>query len=488
MNDVSVKPCTPFQLAPRWPDWSMLSPRNQALRVLEQASGLAALNKIYQSCDWPDTAAEFIAAVLAEFRIDYRMPARQRDHVPAAGGAIVVANHPMGALDGLLAAQILGSVRTDFKILVNYHLDAVPQLRDLFITVDPYGGDESASRNRQPLREAIRFVRNGGLLLVFPAGEVAHWSARKRKWRESDWHPAIGQLVRLTNVPVIPMHFQGRNSRLFQSLGVLHPLLRTVMLPREFLNKRGYNIPVQIGRPIQPARLQRLADDEQVSRYLRLYTNMLGRQVPAETLPVATQRDQTDGCEIVAPTPADLLRAEIAHLGTNNLLLEQNGMQVYIARASQIPWLLQELGRLREITFRAVGEGTGRAIDLDIYDTYYRHLFIWHAEKAEIVAAYRLALVDEVVAEYGLKGLYTHSLFRYGKRLLQEIEPALELGRSFVRAEYQRQFTPLSLLWKGIGCFMVRNPRYSKLFGPVSISADYDRISRQLLVDCLGAL
>ena len=188
---------------------------------------------------------------------------------------------------------------------------------------------------------------------------------------------------------------------------------------------------------------------------------------------------------VVAAIPQTLLKAEVEALPAEQRLVASGHFLVQYARAEQIPWCLQEIGRLREITFRAAGEGTGKASDVDLFDAYYLHLFAWDAQAEAIVGAYRMGLTDEILVRYGKRGLYTQSLFRYGPRLLETISPAIEFGRSFVRAEYQRSFSPLLLLWRGIGRFLLRSPQYAVLFGPVSISSSYAPLSRQLMVDYL---
>lgn len=190
---------------------------------------------------------------------------------------------------------------------------------------------------------------------------------------------------------------------------------------------------------------------------------------------------------VIDELPRATLKAEIDALSPDQRLVDHGRLQVYCARAGQIPWALQEIGRLRELTFRAVGEGTGRSSDLDLFDAFYLHLFVWDAAAAAIAGAYRLGLVDEILARHGKRGLYTHSLFRYRTRMLHALSPAIELGRSFVRAEYQRSFAPLLLLWSGIGRFIERSPRYAVLFGAVSISGRYAPMSRRLIVDYLSA-
>lgn len=481
---MTVLQTSPFRLSTRsvQDGWRAVL-RNALYRGVETASGLAELDAIYRNNDWPRQPRAFCEQALRLLQIDYQVDPAELDHVPRTGPAIVVANHPFGGLDGIIAAHLLTGIRSDIRIMVNFYLCRIDELRDLFIPVDPYAGEQARRSNSRPLREALHWVREGGCLLVFPAGDVARYSVKRGGVREVAWNPMIGRLVRMTAAPVVPLHIYGRNSWLFQALGLLHPRVRTFMLPRELLNKAGSQVDLRIGRPIKYSRLQRLGSDEKVTRYLKMHNGLLGRRSVGERRPAA--RNHGDGAAVIAATPVDLLQAEIAHLAPEQCLLTHGDMQVFIARAAQMPWLLQEIGRLRELTFRTVGEGTGRAIDLDYYDTYYQHLFIWHRNKQEIVGAYRLARVDDIVSRQGRQGLYTHSLFRYGNRLLDYMDPAIELGRSFIRPEYQRHHTSLLMLWRGICSYLVNNPRYRYLFGPVTISGDYDRHSLRLLVDSL---
>ena len=196
--------------------------------------------------------------------------------------------------------------------------------------------------------------------------------------------------------------------------------------------------------------------------------------------------DPVRSAPVVAAIQRTLLKAEVEALPVEQRLVESGNFSVLYARAAQIPWCLQEIGRLRELTFRAAGEGTGKASDIDLFDAYYLHLFVWDAQAGMIVGAYRMGLADEIFQRYGRRGLYTQSLFAYGPRLLKILNPAIELGRSFVRMEYQRNFAPLMLLWRGIGRFILRSPQYAVLFGPVSISNSYAAASRRLMVEYLS--
>ncbi|MCW9088960.1 MAG: lysophospholipid acyltransferase family protein [Gammaproteobacteria bacterium] len=459
--------------------------RKPLLVLSERLLGLDRLARGYEQlteCDTPDV---FAAQALQYLNVAPRIVGGDLAHIPSSGPVVVVANHPFGGMEGVVMTLLLRSVRPDVRIMANSLLKRIPELDETIIGVNPYGHRGAVKKNIAPLREALRWLKSGGLLLVFPAGDVSRFHPQDLTIRDSRWDATIAWLVRASQAQVVPVHFSGRNSLLFHSLGLLHPLLRSLMLPRELDNKRDRAIDLHIGDAISPRRLVGKGNDDEIAKYLRLHTCMLPR--PAEK---AAEAADAQAAELAALAPAvdsALLAAEVAALPAGQRLAESGDLKVFYARSNQLPWLLQELGRLRELTFRDVGEGTGKASDIDLYDSYYLHLFIWNAESREVVGAYRLGLADEITQKYGKKGLYSHSLFRYSKRLLRALNPAIELGRSFVRPEYQRSFTPLMLLWKGIGQFVAHHPHYAVLFGPVSISNDYSSTSQQLLIDFLRA-
>ena len=315
---------------------------------------------------------------------------------------------------------------------------------------------------------------------MFPAGEVAHLDLKQRAVVDPQWNHNVARLIRLTRAAALPVYLLGANGPLFQLLGFLHPRVRTALLAHELLNKQDRKIEVRIGKCIEPARLRSFSDDASMTRYLRHRTYLLQNRAGAKP-------ERRLSVEESNPAPlSEKMAAEVSSLGPGRILAETEQYQVLFGRAAELPNVLREIGRLREIAFRHVGEGTEQALDLDSFDEYYLHLFVWNRAAHEVVSAYRLGPSDEIVPRLGTKGLYTSRLFAWKPSFLERIYPALELGRSFVRLEYQKSFAPLLLLWRGIGQFLVRNPRYRVLFGPVSISADYTRTSRQLMVKFLS--
>ncbi|MGD8558075.1 MAG: GNAT family N-acyltransferase [Gammaproteobacteria bacterium] len=455
--------------------------------IVEDITGLTRMHQAYQDLPSAGSSREFLEIVFDLLQIRYRVHEGNTSNIPEKGGAIVIANHPFGALEGMILAHILLGIRNDVRILANEFLGRIPELKELFFGVDVFEGKQSRSRNVGPLRKAVSWVRDGGLLLVFPAGEVSHFQPSQRSITDPQWNDTIGRMVRLTQAPVTPVYFHGKNSVWFQTLGLLRPWLRTVMLPRQFLNKQNSIIDLRIGKSIAFQKLKQFDNDRQLTEYLRFRTYTLKTHPKPEPLNQKTRhKSATTRMDTIAkPVNYRLLAAEVENLPGDQRLTENGELKVYYAEADQIPWILLEIGRLRETAFRLTGEGTGKSVDLDQFDNHYLHLFVWNETTREVVCAYRMGLSDQIVDEYGLKGLYSYSLFKYERRFLDSINPSIELGRSFVRPEYQRNFSPLMLLWKGIGHFVAQKPRYRVLFGPVTISNDYETVSQQLLVDFL---
>jgi putative hemolysin len=333
------------------------------------------------------------------------------------------------------------------------------------------------------MKAAIRWVSGGGALGVFPAGEVSQFRMNRRSVADPAWSDTVARLALQTGAAVLPVFFDGRNSLMFQTLGLIHPRLRTLMLPRELLRKRHQSIRVRIGNVIPPERISRFEDAGELTDYLRVRTYVLRGRPPETAAPKPPRASQTRSLDrIASPVPSGELSSEVQALPPEQCLARSGGLRVLYAAVKQIPGVLREIGRLREMTFRAAGEGTGKSLDLDDFDPDYLHLFVWSDERGEVVGGYRMGLTDQIVSRRGIGGLYTSTLFHYHPQLLEQLGPAIELGRSFVRQEYQKEYGPLSLLWKGIGHYVARQPRYRMLFGPVSISNDYQSLSRQLLV------
>jgi putative hemolysin len=473
-------PTPPAAAEPRHrtePDWLRLA--------IAVTPGLARLHRLRERALRLTDAFAVARLALEQLEVRLELTTADEARIPLAGAAIVTANHPFGALDGLAGIDTIGRRRRDLRIFATPELARLPGIGAITIPVDPYGGATATRANTRALRDALRWLESGGVLLIFPAGEVSSLDLLTRVVSDRPWSATAARLIRLAGVPVTPMYFAGANSALFQIAGMVHPRLRTLLLPHELGNKIGARLAVRTGEPIAPAQLAALADERELAAHLRLTTYLLGRTDTAVDA-AATRTGGARALEpLIEPVDAQLLEGELATLPSESFLLSSGALRVYCAPAARLSFTLRELGRLRECTFRAVGEGSGRSADLDEFDEHYEHLFIWNAERREIVGAYRLGRTDLLSRRLGRHGLYTSTLFEYPELFLKLMGPALELGRSFVRAEYQKNFAPLLLLWRGIGAYVGRHPQYPRLLGAVSISNDYQPLSRELLVEFL---
>jgi len=457
---------------------------------IEHVLAFPRLNKIYDEVSRLHDGRLFTDKILEQLGASYDLPEEGLVRImQAKGPVIVVANHPFGGIETVILASVLRKMRGDVKFMANYLLNAIPEIRDLLITVNPFKGATSVRDNIKPLRECIQWVQNGGMLVVFPSGTVSHFVPQKGTITDPDWSPSIARIVRKTGAPVLPVFFQGTNSAAFQMAGMVHPFLRTAMLPNELLNKGEKEIKVRVGDLISFNKLKSFEHDADMTAYLRLRTYILehcGARPKVPAIAAFLQKAKHDAYgAIMPPQEAAVMAGEISQLPPSQILHENSEYLVAQATADQIPHLLLEIGRLREITFRAIGEGTGKAIDIDRFDHTYTHLFIWNRDRNQVVGSYRLGRTDEIMKKQGIRGLYTNTLFRYQTAFFARLGPALEMGRSFIRLEYQRSFAPLLLLWKGIGRFVVDNPQYKILFGPVSITDEYHALSKQLMVGYL---
>jgi len=426
--------------------------------------------------------------MLRTVQVEYSVRESELKHVPAQGPAVVFSNHPFGILDGLILASLLLRLRPDVKLLANQLLACMEEVADHCILVDNMMGEGHEAANRRGIREALDWVKAGHMLVVFPAGEVASWSPQRRRVADPQWNCNMARIARLSGAKSIPVFVSGSNSLGFHLAGMINPHLRTVFLPHELLNKCGSRLEVRLGAPVEGETLKAIHDDEKAIELLRWHSSLLSlcdRTGPLRTRSFPPHWPPKHA--VAPPEDPELLLRELQSLPSEALLDTVGEMQVYALELRQAPRIVREIGRLRELTFRASGEGTGKARDLDRYDAYYTHLVLWDAERRQIAGAYRIGDVHQILNRYGVRGLYTASLFRFQPGFFSRVGPALELGRSFVHLDYQRQYAPLLVLWKGIGSYLVRHPETPILFGAVSISAEYSPASREVLTNFLTA-
>lgn len=424
-------------------------------------------------------------AIINELQISVDVDSKSLSNIPATGPTIIICNHPTGIVDGIIMLQAVTKIRQDVKFLGNFLLTRVEPIKPYLIAVNPF--EERKGGNLAGLKLGLKHVSEGGCLLLFPAGEVSTWQKGWHHIADKKWDSAAVKFIRKSKATVVPCWITGRNSLAFRVLGKIHPRLRTAMLCREVFNKRGQRFPIIIGSPLSASRLQEIESLDTYHKYLRATVDYLRdcREKPVRSYEDILS-DQGDMSDIHAPIDKALLRAEVDALAPECRVLNHGDhYSIFLAKSEDIPNLMIEIGRQREITFRSIGEGSMKPLDIDEYDKYYRQLFIWDNEEDALVGAYRIGFGGEIMPRYGLKGFYTHSLFRYDKELSEMLSHSLELGRSFITTAYQRKPTSLLMLWKGIFYTLLSHPDYRYLVGPVTISGEFQRSSKTIIMKYL---
>ncbi|MDP1931784.1 MAG: GNAT family N-acyltransferase [Gammaproteobacteria bacterium] len=419
----------------------------------------------------------FLNFVLGKLNADVLVSNQaQLDQIPADGPLLVVANHPLGAMEGMLLSRLLLRYRPDLKVLTNELLLTFPEFNDLFIGVDVLNSNAQA-KNMKGMRAANRHLSSGGALLVFPAGTVSQLQLPGGTIEDSVWSPMVGRLALKHGATCLPFHIDGRNSLLFYLAGLIHKRLRTALLPRAMLGKQGTRLRITAGAVIGKETLQELGSASCVTQYLRVSCDLLKGSEGAPSTPQAVE----DTADTIRP---ENIQAQFERL-QGFLVVQRGDFSVYCMPYDALGCIADLLAREREITFRHAGEGTGKTLDRDRFDSYYSHVVAWDHGKQKLIGGYRVVRTDHAIRGRGLEGLYSHSQFRFGRQFLEMMGPSIEVGRSFITAPYQRDTRALDLLWKGIGAFVQRNSDCHTLFGCVSISARYSPLARTLLADTM---
>ena len=432
----------------------------------------------YASSMGPDFARD----ILQDQGITYDVPEGELDRIPADGGFITISNHHFGSLDGLILCDTVGRRREDYKILTTFMLSLIPNLSPNFLPVNNLGGKNDA-RSINSIRMALQHIKDGGALGLFPAGEVATYQKEGKRTavsaqkviEDKPWAPNMIRLIQKCSLPVVPIYFDGTNSRNFHFLGKIHPRLRTVRLVHELFNKRGTHIKVRIGQPVTPEEMAKFASTEELGAYLRNLTYALEVNCIEEKKRADVQQMEP----VMDPVDPAVVKAELDNI-PERVLFECGDYRCYFTRPDDIPGVMTEIARLREVTFRTVGEGSGKAKDTDIYDTYYKHLILWNIPNGEIAGAYRVGVGKEVLQRP--EGFYTASLFEFREGLKSYLPKSLELGRSFITPRYRKEVLPLKLLLSGILTAGANCEGAEYTMGPVSVSSDFPTFYKSLIL------
>jgi putative hemolysin len=451
--------------------------------LLMEVMKLNDINKVF-SQNQHFNGLEFVDKILETIGVSIDFDEDDLKNIPKTGGFIAIANHPYGGVEGLALVKLLCTVRPEAKVMVNFILQKIPNLNEFFVAVNPFENVQHTS-SISGLKATFDLLKAGTPIGIFPAGEVSTFSLDKQEITDRLWHPVVGKLIARAKVPVVPIYFHGNNGVLFNILSFIHPTLRTAKLPSEFLNKQGLKIKVRIGKPIHIDDISYRNNTNKLLDFLRARTYALGTSIEEEKKlfnPINLFKIKKKPEQIIEETSRESIAEEIGQLEAYRVWTEKQ-YEVYISPTANIPTVLKEIGRLREITFREVGEGTNKKIDLDNYDIYYHHLFIWDKEQQNIVGAYRIGKGDEILHMMGKRGFYLSELFKIKEAFYPILNQGIELGRSWIRKEYQQKALPLFLLWKGILKYLLDNPQYRYMFGPVSISNNFSKFSKSLIVD-----
>lgn len=452
-------------------------------KALMQIFKYNKLNKVYTSA-YNDDPVVFVNSILDQIDVKFELPEKDLENIPENGAFITVSNHPFGGIDALIIMKILYSRRSDFKAMANFLLQKIDPLKDSVLPVNPFETMSQIRSSFAGIKEGLAYVKEGHGIVIFPAGEVSTYQTDRNIIVDREWQESALKFIKKAEVPVIPVYFHGTNSRWFHILGRVHPLLRTAKLPSELFNKKNKTFKVRIGKPISVKEQAEFKDVARYGRYLRARTYSLGTKLEARRFYINfSQRRSTKIMPVAEPVDSKILKEEFETIRKTHELFTHKNYSVIFAPTHMIPHIFEEIGRLREVTFRAAGEGTNKSTDIDEFDFYYHHLIVWDCDEVKIVGAYRIGKGKEIFSLYGMEGFYISTLFKINKGFAPYLGDALELGRSFIVSEYQRKPMSLFLLWKGLLTVLLQNSDYRYLIGPVSISNDFSAFSKSLIVD-----
>lgn len=452
--------------------------------VASMAMGILGLNKINRlyspSADL--YGQPFTEHMLNMYGTTYDNNVAELNAIPKEGPFIVVANHPFGGIEGVILFDIIAKVRPDFKLMANFILSHVPNLKDVVIPVNPFSDNPEWGSSVAGIKHAMQYLSEGHGLGVFPAGEVSRYNGNDYP-EDIEWSVTIAKLAKKTGAPVIPLYIDGRNSKRFYRMAKMHSMLGTAMLPHELVNKCNKHIVMKMGKPIVPSELTPYDDPKKLAAYLRARTYALEANINNEEAKTSSSKLE----QLPPPLKSETLLNELNKIREKSYLFTCAQYECFFAEYNDIPNLMYELGRRREEAFRAIGEGSGKQLDTDNYDTYYRHLILWDKEENRLVGGYRLGIGKEIVEQKGIDGFYISSLFKLKDSFKDVLKKSIELGRSFVTVDYQKDILPLMLLLKGLMIVAYNYKDVECFIGPVSISNWYPKFYKSMMVKYISS-
>ena len=420
---------------------------------------------------------EFADHLIENMGITIDVSPEQLESIPKEGGFVMVSNHPFGGIEGVMLLSAIAKVRPDFKLMANFILSHIPNLKECFFSVNPFEKNPEWKSSVGGIKGAMLHIAAGNGLGVFPAGEVSRYHGHDFP-EDLPWSTSIARIIKNAGVPVIPVFWDGCNSKLFYLEDKIHTMLGTARLTKELINKHDTCFNLQIGKPILPAEIATYEKPADLAAYLRSRSYALEANIPLKPV----EKKAVKQAEIDAPSELSLMLAELEAIREKSFLFSASDFECYLADYEDIPNLIHEIARLREETFRAIGEGTGKNLDQDEFDSHFKHLILWDKAKQKIVGCYRLGIGSDIVPKYGIKGFYVSTLVNFSESFVPYLEHTIELGRSFVALDYQKEVLPLVLLLRGLSDVVVRYPNIEHFIGPVSISSWYPKFYQSMIV------
>ena len=469
--------------------------KNPVASAIMRFTKINEVNKLYDILK-DKKGKDFFDSFVRERKLKYIVFEEDLIKIPKTGPFILVSNHPLGAIDGILMAKILTEIRPDFKVMGNFLLEKIEPMRPFVISVNPFENRKELKDSATGMRASLRHLENGGCIGIFPAGEVSNKNNQYGEILDKKWGKPALKLIKMAKVPVVPMYFHAKNSRLFYQVSKIHPDLQTLLLPSEMMHNREKPIRIRIGKPISVKVLDDHETSDEMGEFLQKKIYMLKSyyerrksiadqlKLPNLKLNFPLTKEENVVQNIIDETPQIDLINDIESLYKKDKMLFRNGIyEVFFASYTEIPSIMREIGRQRELTFRAIGEGSNLPFDLDVYDEHYHHLFLWDNKEQKLAGAYRMALGSEVMVKHGIDGFYTSSLFEFDQELQPFFRKVIEMGRAYISTEYQQKPLPLFLLWRGIVHVCLRNPEHKFLMGGVSISDKFSEFSKSLMIE-----
>ena len=408
---------------------------------------------------------EFVDAVLDYFDFDYTVSSSDLQNIPTSGKVVIIANHPLGGLDALCLLRLISQVRKDVKIVANDFLAGFEALNSLLIPIDNY----KLRQSKNDIKKIYEALNNEEAIILFPAGEVSR--ATPKGIKDPAWNKGFLNFAQNSNAPILPIFLDAKNSKTFYTISVINKTFSTLLLSHEMFNKKSKRIAIKVGQIIPNENITPKGIDKKF--LLNLYKKHL----------YSLKKGKKSFFETQSAIAHPVSRIDLLNELKKSKLIGQtsDGKKIYLYDYVEDSIVLKELGRLRELSFRKVGEGVNKKRDTDKYDIYYQHIILWDENDLEIVGSYRIGNSDFIFKNIGVKGFYSNNLFKYNEEFTPYLKSSIELGRSFVQPKYWGT-RALDYLWFGIGAYLKSNPNIKYMFGPVSMSASFPTVAKDMMI------